>query len=69
MKEKQEIEKIVKFTKKCLKEEGFSKELISYLFSTYDLETFIGENKLDKLKIASDFIAHARSIDYAGRNY
>lgn len=69
MKDKQEIANIVKFTKKCLRDEGFTKELIAYLFSTYDLETFIGENKLDKLKIASDFIAHARSIDYAGRNY
>ena len=69
MKEKQEIGNILKFTKKCLKDEGFSKELIAYLFSTYDLETFIGENKLNKLEIASGFIAHARSIDYAGRNY
>ena len=69
MKNQEEIKDIVKFTKKCLRDEGFSRELISYLFSIYDLETFIGENKQNKLEIASGFLVHARAIDYAGRNF
>jgi hypothetical protein len=58
----EEIDLIVKFTKKCLKDEGHSKELINYLFSVYDLNTFIGESVLNKLEIATGFLAHAHQI-------
>jgi len=61
----EEINLIVKFTKKCLKDEGYSKELIAFLFSIYDLNTFIGENVQNKLEIATGFLAHARQINNA----
>jgi hypothetical protein len=64
-----DIKKIVLFTKNCLRDEGYSKELIAYLLSTYDLETWIKENGKNKLEIASGFLAHARHIDQAASNY
>lgn len=64
-----DIKKTVLFTKNCLRDEGYSKELIAYLLSTYDLETWIKENGKNKLEIASGFLAHARHIDQAASNY
>jgi len=61
----EEIDLIVKFTKKCLKDEGYSKELIAFLFSVYDLNTFIGESSFNKLEIATGFLTHARQINNA----
>ena len=58
----EEIDLIVKFTKRCLKDEGYSKELINYLLSVYDLNTFVGENVHNKLEIATGFLTHARQI-------
>ena len=46
-----DVKKTVLFVKNCLRDEGYSKELIAYLLSTYDLETWIKENgKNNKLK-------------------
>jgi hypothetical protein len=64
-----DVKKTVLFTKNCLRDEGYSKELIAYLLSTYDLETWIKENGKNKLEIASGFLAHARHIDQAASNY
>jgi hypothetical protein len=64
-----DIKKTVLFIKNCLRDEGYSKELIAYLLSTYDLETWIKENGKNKLEIASGFLAHARHIDQAASNY
>lgn len=60
---------ITKFIKLCLKDEGYSKELISYLLSTYDLNTFINESSMNKLELANHFLNHARAIQLAGENY
>ena len=65
----QDIKKVVLFAKNCLRDEGYSKELIAYLLSTYDLDTWINENGKNKLEIASGFLAHARHIDQAASNY
>ena len=64
-----DVKKTVLFTKNCLRDEGYSKELIAYLLSTYDLETWIKENGKNKLEIASGLLAHARHIDQAASNY
>jgi hypothetical protein len=64
-----DTKKTVLFIKNCLRDEGYSKELIAYLLSTYDLETWINENGKNKLEIASGFLAHARHIDQAASNY
>jgi hypothetical protein len=64
-----DVKKTVLFVKNCLRDEGYSKELIAYLLSTYDLETWIKENGKNKLEIASGFLAHARHIDQAASNY
>jgi hypothetical protein len=64
-----DVKKVVLFTKNCLRDEGYSKELIAYLFSTYDIETFIKECSMNKLELASHLLAHARVIDQATRNY
>ena len=61
--------KTVLFIKNCLRDEGYSKELITYLLSTYDLDTWINENGKNKLELASGFLAHARHIDQAASNY
>lgn len=53
----------VKFIKACLKSEGYSKELIAYLLSTYDLDTYINEGFIgNHLELASHFLGHARHI-------
>ena len=65
----QDTKKVVLFIKNCLRDEGYSKELITYLLSTYDLDTWINENGKNKLEIASGFLAHARHIDQAASNY
>ncbi len=64
-----DVKKTVLFVKNCLRDEGYSKELIAYLLSTYDLETWIKENGKNKLEIATGFLAHARHIDQAASNY
>jgi hypothetical protein len=64
-----DVKKTVLFTKNCLRDEGYSKELIAYLLSTYDLETWIKENGKNKLEIATGFLAHARHIDQAASSY
>lgn len=64
-----DVKKTVLFTKNCLRDEGYSKELIAYLLSTYELETWIKENGKNKLEIATGFLAHARHIDQAASNY
>jgi hypothetical protein len=58
-----EVNSILKFTKLCLKDEGYSKELIAYLLSTYDLASFIGTHTGNKLAIATGFLNHARKIE------
>jgi hypothetical protein len=63
------VKNTVSFIKSCLKSEGYSKELIAYLLSTYDLESFISSNSMNKLEIATGFLAHARHIDQAASNY
>lgn len=63
------VKNTVSFIKSCLKSEGYSKELIAYLLSTYDLDTFINESNKNKLELASGFLSHARHIDNAASNY
>ena len=49
-----DVKKVVLFTKNCLRDEGYSKELIAYLFSTYDLESYLSttnKNNKNKLKL------------------
>ena len=65
----QEVKEIIKFSKKCLKDEGYSNELISYLLSVYDLNAFINETVMTRLEIATHFLNHARKIDIASTNY
>jgi hypothetical protein len=65
----QDTKKVVLFIKNCLRDEGYSKELIAYLLSTYDLDTWITENGKNKLEIATGFLAHARHIQQAASNY
>jgi hypothetical protein len=60
---------VIGFIKSCLKSEGYSKELITYLLSTYDLDTWINENGKNKLELATGFLAHARHIQQAASNY
>lgn len=64
-----DVKNTVLFTKKCLRDEGYSKELIAYLLSTYDLPQWIKDNGKNKLEIASDFLAHARHIQHYASNY
>lgn len=64
------VKNTVSFIKLCLRDEGYSKELIAYLLSTYDLESFIGSsNGWNKLQLASHFLGHARHLDQAASNY
>jgi hypothetical protein len=65
----QDTKKTVLFIKNCLRSEGYSKELIAFLFSTYDLESFISTTNKNKLEIATHLLAHARVIDVAANNY
>lgn len=60
-----DVKNTVSFAKNCLREEGYSKELIAYLLSTYDLESFISTSNLNKLELASHFLLHARTIHLA----
>jgi len=53
----------VKFIKGCLKDMGYSKELIAYLLSTYDLDSFINNFSGNHLELASHFLGHARHIE------
>lgn len=64
-----DIKKTVLFIKNCLRDEGYSKELIAYLFSTYDLEQWIKDNGKNKLELTTGFLGHARHIDQAASNY
>ena len=61
--------KTIAFFRACLKEEGYSKELIAFLFSTYDLDQWINENNQNKYEMASGFLAHARHIENGASNY
>ena len=64
-----ELKKIVLFAKNCLRDEGYSKELIAYLLSTYDLPSFINNSSMNKYHLATHLLAHARTIDLAATNY
>ena len=59
----------VKFIKNCLKDLGYSKQLIAYLLSTYDLKSFITHYSNNHLALADHFIGHARRVDEAQRSY
>jgi len=63
------VKNTVSFIKSCLKSEGYSRELIAYLLSTYDLECFMKDNSMNKLSMATHLLAHARHIDQAASNY
>jgi hypothetical protein len=63
------VKNTVSFIKLCLRDEGYSKELIAYLFSTYDLESFIGNSAWNKLQLATHFLGHARHLQQATQNY
>ena len=63
-----EIKSTIKFVKLCLKDADYSKELIAYLFSIYDLDEFIGTHQGTRYEIASGFLNHASKIFYAA-NY
>jgi hypothetical protein len=64
-----ELKKIVLFAKNCLRDEGYSKDLIAYLLSTYDLESFINNTKMNKLGFATHLLGHARTVRTAATNY
>jgi hypothetical protein len=65
-----DVKKVVLFIKNCLRDEDYSKELITYLFSTYDLESFIISSKgWNRLQLATHFLSHARAIHTAATNY
>lgn len=64
-----ETKEVIKFVRGCLKDSGYSKELTAYLFSTYDLESFINSFEGNHLEISSHFLAHAGAIDAKARNY
>jgi hypothetical protein len=63
------VKNTVSFIKSCLREEGYSKELIAYLLSTYDLDSFIGKSAWNKLQLATHFLGHARALHLAGTTY
>ncbi len=64
-----DVKKVVLFIKNCLRDEGYSKELITYLLSTYDLESYLSTTNKNKLEIATHLLAHARHIQQATQNY
>lgn len=64
-----ELKKIALFIKNCLRDEGYSRELITYLISTYDLNTYIKNSSMNKYELATHFLAHARTIHQAATNY
>jgi hypothetical protein len=61
------IKEKINFAKYCLRDEGYSKELITYLLSIYDLESFT--NDLNKLELATHLLGHARAINNIAFNY
>jgi hypothetical protein len=63
------VKNTVSFIKLCLRDEGYSKELIAYLLSSYDLESFISTTNKNKLELASHFLGHARALDVAANSY
>jgi hypothetical protein len=63
------VKNTVSFIKLCLRDEGYSKELIAYLLSTYDLDSFIGKSAWNKLQLATHFLGHARHLHQAAQNY
>lgn len=65
----QDTKKTVLFIKNCLRDVGYSKELISYLLSTYDLESFISTSNKNKFELASHFLGHARTVDRTAREF
>jgi hypothetical protein len=65
----QDTKKVVLFIKNCLRDEGYSKELIAYLLSTYDLESFISSSSMNKLEITTHLLGHARHLQQATQNY
>jgi len=64
-----DTKKTVLFIKNCLSDVGYSKELITYVLSTYDLESFISSSNKNKFELASHFLGHARTIDRTASNY
>jgi hypothetical protein len=64
-----DTKKTVLFIKNCLRDEGYSKELIAYLLSTYDLDSFVGKSAWNKLQLATHFLGHARALHFAATNY
>lgn len=64
-----ELKKVVLFIKNCLRSEGYSKELITYLISTYDLNNFIKNSSMNKYQLATHFLTHARTIHLSATNY
>ena len=67
-KTQEEITATVKFVKLCLKDARYSKELIAFLLSTYDLNEFIGTHNGTRYEIASGFLNHASAIFRAANN-
>jgi hypothetical protein len=65
----QDTKKTVLFIKNCLRDVGYSKELITYLLSTYDLESFISTSNKNKFELASHFLGHARTVDRTAREF
>ena len=68
-KTQEEINSTVKFVKLCLKDAGYSKELVAFLFSTYDLSEFIGTHTGTRASIGAGFLGHARHILNSASNY
>ena len=62
-------EKTIKFIKLCLKDEGFSKELIAYVLSEYDLTEYLKTSTANRLELATHFLGHARAINQASQTY
>ena len=61
--------KTIKFVKLCLKDAGYSKELIAYLLSEYDLKEYLKTSTMTKLELATHFLGHARAINEASQTY
>jgi hypothetical protein len=64
-----DVKKTVLFIKNCLRDENYSRELIAYLLSTYDLESFINNSSMNKYELATHLLGHARAINLATTNY
>lgn len=57
------------FAKECLKEEGYTKELIALVMSTYHVEQFMKDNEMNRLQFATLVLGYARHIQDALSNY